>query len=392
MCAANPLELICILLWGWLSADLFVFASYVPLREYAGPNFFDAWEYYNFIDNTTWGNVTYVDRGTAMSNRLTYINDAGNAVIKVDNSTFIQPAPLVHRNSIRITSHDTYGIGSLIMIDIRHIPYGCSVWPSFWTLGTEREWPGGGEIDIIEGINMLTHNQMALHTTPRCFQDINPGQTGQTIQGDCSTPQGCLVAENRPNSWGASFAQAGGGVWALQIEVAGIFVWYWSRPDVPENIITTNSTSIMDTTIWGLPSASYPASACNISEFFTPQQLVLLISLCGTWAGVPNIYASTCHTPTMSCVADNIIGPGSPTYDNAFWEISWIRTYLNNSVPPPTTSNTLIPTSSLPMTNTVGLTSVAEPTRAESSAQPSAFSMTRLLFIPLLALLGIRNL
>lgn len=69
---------------------------------------------------------------------------------------------------------------------------------------------------------MMNHNQVALHTTPGCFQDRNPGQTGQSFESDCSTPQGCLVAENKPNSWGSEFVQAGGGVWALQIDVAGI--------------------------------------------------------------------------------------------------------------------------------------------------------------------------
>jgi len=144
------------------------------------------------------------------------------------------------------------------MIDVRHIPYGCSVrhspnlskvkvinsiwqvWPSFWTLGTDKEWPGGGEIDVIEGINMMDHNQIALHTTPGCFQAQNSGQTGQTIEGDCSTPQGCLVAENKPNSWGPGFAQAGGGVWALQIDVAGIFVWYWSVRIFSKSFTTSN--------------------------------------------------------------------------------------------------------------------------------------------------------
>src|ERR1700710_2923224 len=33
--------------------------------------------------------------------------------------------------------------------------------------------------------------------------------------------------------------------------------------------------------------------------------------------------------------ADNIIGPGSPTYDNAYFEINYIRTYIGNTLIPP---------------------------------------------------------
>ena len=30
-------------------------ALYYPLREYSGSTFFDKWDYYGFVDNTTWG-------------------------------------------------------------------------------------------------------------------------------------------------------------------------------------------------------------------------------------------------------------------------------------------------------------------------------------------------
>jgi hypothetical protein len=46
------------------------------------------------------GNVTYVDQTTAVSDQLTYVNGAGNAVVKVDNTTTIQPGPMVFRNSV----------------------------------------------------------------------------------------------------------------------------------------------------------------------------------------------------------------------------------------------------------------------------------------------------
>lgn len=148
--------------------------------------------------------------------------------MKVDNTTTIAPAPLVSRNSIRITSQDTYGAGNIIIIDVRHIPYGCSVWPSFWTLGTGL-WPNGGEIDIIEAINLMSNNQYALHTVGGCLLDKSGAvQTGIVYGTNCSTGSGCVVAETKPNSYGAGFAQAGGGVWATQLDVSGVYMWFWS--------------------------------------------------------------------------------------------------------------------------------------------------------------------
>ena len=95
---------------------------YNPVREYSGSSFFDRWTYYGNVDNTTWGNyfffsfflccsgfvgnnrrlgnVTYVDQATATSSQLTFVNGAGNAIIKVDNTTTILPSPLVNRNSV----------------------------------------------------------------------------------------------------------------------------------------------------------------------------------------------------------------------------------------------------------------------------------------------------
>ena len=102
------------------------------------------------------------------------------------------------------------------------------VWPSFWTLGPETTWPGSGEIDIIEAINDMENNQVALHTDVGCYQANVTTQSGTTFEIDCSTAQGCDVGENKPNSYGESFAEAGGGVFALQLDAAGINLWFFS--------------------------------------------------------------------------------------------------------------------------------------------------------------------
>ncbi len=54
------------------------------------------------------------------------------------------------RNSVRISSYAAFD-ESLIVIDLQHMPEGCSTWPAFWTLSQRGPWPHGGEIDIIEG-------------------------------------------------------------------------------------------------------------------------------------------------------------------------------------------------------------------------------------------------
>ncbi|EEB93137.1 hypothetical protein MPER_08251, partial [Moniliophthora perniciosa FA553] len=206
-----------------------VLGLYEPIREYSGQDFFSEWDFTSGVDSTTSGNVQYLDQSAATQQRLAFVDSSsGHAIVRVDNTTKLEDGPSVHRNSVKIISKDAYPIGSLIIIDAVHIPYGCSVWPAFWTLGTELGWPHAGEIDIIEGINGMTSNSMVMHTDPGCTQSANVSQSGKTLDTDCGTAVGCKVEDTKPNSYGPGFAQAGGGVFATQIDVSGVFIWFWS--------------------------------------------------------------------------------------------------------------------------------------------------------------------
>jgi len=323
------------------------------------------------------GDVWWLDQQDATSQSLAYINAAGNAIVRVDNFTDV---PLnTKRNSVRITTQDSFSFGSLWMIDLVHIPFGCSVWPAFWAKG--QLWPNDGEIDIIEAVNLMPSNQMALHTVQGCFHTTPPNQLGASGGGtnglngngqnasDCSTGSGCVVAETKKASFGSAFAENGGGVWATQFDVSGIFMWYWPRDQLPPSVQNASPTSSMDLSDWGAPSAAYPTDSCNMTEFFTDQQLILDITLCGVWAGVPSIYNQTCMNQgtTGMCYTDSVVGPGSPKFDDAYFEIQYVRVYTQTAIVSP--SATPSPTQDADSSTT---TSKSSPSSGSTSAGANA--------------------
>ncbi|KAG5349932.1 hypothetical protein C0989_001216, partial [Termitomyces sp. Mn162] len=315
---------------------LVLFAGYDLVKDYSGQPFFDEWDFYGAYDNLTLGDVVWLDVDQAYGQGLVYVNTVGNAILKVDNEHSVAFGQ--KRASVRISTKASYAVGSLWITDMVHIPYGCSVWPAFWTTGPT--WPNDGEIDIVEGINLMNNNVMALHTLPGCMHSTPLNQMGISGELDCSTPTGCIVTETKPNSYREGFAAAGGGVFATQFDVAGISIWFWSRPNIPLSITTAaTSKSSIDMSDWGPPSASFPATTCNITQFFSPQKLVLDITLCGNWAGGPVAYSQTCPDsgPTGTCYNDNVVGPGD-RFDNAYFEIQYVHAYTTGGVAPTPTA------------------------------------------------------
>jgi len=69
---------------------------------------------------------------------------------KVGGDTDESDAGIIFYHSVRIMSTKTFHHG-LVIADFDLMPVGCSVWPSFWSVGPR--WPNGGEIDIVEGVN-----------------------------------------------------------------------------------------------------------------------------------------------------------------------------------------------------------------------------------------------
>lgn len=296
-------------------------AQYTMVKEYIGQNFFDDWAFYNHFDNLTNGDTFFVGSQQAAQDKLAFVNGAGNAIMKVDNTSKVDFND--KRNSIRISSKDRYTVNSLWIADILHLPYGCSVWPAWWS--SAPNWPDGGEIDTLEGVNQVTMGHMALHTAPGCIQSNSSVQTSKLVNTtDCSTlvnnNEGCTVTTPGA-SYGEPFAAAGGGVFVTEFASKGISIWFFPRSAVPRSLLGNQSS--IDTSTLGTPTGNWPADGCNVNQFFEPQELVFEIALCGDFAGNSAIFQQTC---TGLCYDDWVLGPAS-NFDTAYFEVQYVRVY-----------------------------------------------------------------
>lgn len=68
---------------------------------------------------------------TADNTSLLYVNDNNRVIIKVDNESDV--VYLQKRYAPKLLSQKTWDIGTVWVMDAVHMPYGCSVWPAFWT-------------------------------------------------------------------------------------------------------------------------------------------------------------------------------------------------------------------------------------------------------------------
>ncbi|GFZ44644.1 hypothetical protein JCM24511_02368 [Saitozyma sp. JCM 24511] len=198
-----------------------------------------AWDLQVEYSGTTFFNG-YVDADTAFSTGLTFWTSSGVPGIQADHwSSLPVRTP---RNSVRLQSKDLFA-GGLIVIDLALMPWGCGVWPAFWTLGYDKTWP-----DAVSG-------------------------------------SGCSISSNSATSYGEPFNSAGGGVFACLWDTDGIRIWNWNRAGIPSDI----SSEAPDPTTWGTPAAAFDASTCDPGHYFGAAELILNIDLCGDWAG--NNYA-----------------------------------------------------------------------------------------------------
>lgn len=99
-------------------------------RTYSGSSFFDNFDFFSWPDPTH-GSVTYLTREAAVAKKLVAASSTTrSAMMQIDRTSRL--AVGAPRDSVRIESKEVYQPGSLIILDLKHAPYGPSVWPAFW--------------------------------------------------------------------------------------------------------------------------------------------------------------------------------------------------------------------------------------------------------------------
>lgn len=231
--------------------------------------------------------------------------------MKVDNTNWL--AEGANRDSVRITSNQAFTKGQLLILDAKHMPYGCGTWPAFWTVG--QNWPMGGEIDIVEGVNNGNKNQMTLHTAPGCSIS-GGGFAGNVLQQSCNAFEnyntGCGIQDTSTKSYGKGFNKAGGGVYATLWNDDGISIWFFSRENgIPADI----DAKAPNPAGWGKPRAHFANDGCDTDDYFGSQTIVFDTTLCGDWAGAT--YQSGGCPGTCS---QRVMNPAN--FNDAYWEIN----------------------------------------------------------------------
>jgi hypothetical protein len=136
-------------------------------------------------------------------------------------------------------------------------------------------------------------NQYTFHTgvNQKCsiprkapIVDGGPAFTGTVMNTNCRSSQssntGCAFLDTSKSSFGQGFANAGGGVFALLRNSDGFKIWHFERRSIPQDVHSGNP----DPDSWPTPNAFLSADNCAVDSFFSPQRLILDITLCGGWA------------------------------------------------------------------------------------------------------------
>lgn len=232
------------------------------------------------------------------------------------------------------------------------------------------EWPNGGEIDIIEGVNDQVGNKATLHTGPGCSIDKSGDYSGTLKYTTCASGgdnnNGCQIAEDSDISYGTNFNNNGGGTYATEWTADYISVWFWPRGSCPEDVLGDSPSP----SSWGTPFAKFQGD-CNFGTSFKDQSLIFDTTFCGDWAG--NAWAnSTCASKADTC--EVYVQDTPAAFTEAYWAINALKVYSANGESSPPISTYIETFTSIQYVTQPESSYVAQPTI--QTAYPSTLAIS----------------
>jgi hypothetical protein len=332
-------------------ADASPVGKYALTDDLSYASFFPAFNFFSGPDPTQ-GFARYQSLSGALSQNLVgYLADARSVLLGVDYTTKDPKG----RASVRLESKKTWNHG-LLVADIAHMPHSeCGVWPAFWLLG-EQEWPVGGEIDILEGVNDYDSNSVTLHTSKGCKIDnaTSPASgsmdnmaaafSGHLATSDCDvaaadqdknagcsihSPEyltGAHVGSNAQQanlaSYGSPFNAGGGGIYAMEWQPSHISVWFFPSTSPMYTALSSNSTS-PDPTSFGTPLAHFSGAGCDFAARFKDMRVIFDTTFCGQWAGKE--WDRSCAKKTGVATCEAYVRDHPEKFEEAYWEVRGLK-------------------------------------------------------------------
>jgi nicotinate-nucleotide pyrophosphorylase (carboxylating) len=340
--------------------------QYTLTDDFTYKNFFSAFDFFDGPDPTK-GFVKYQNQELAIKQGLVgFLDDTQSVFIGVDYKT----KDSVGRASVRLESRKSWNRG-LLITDIIHMPSSqCGAWPAFWLLSSSAEWPKGGEVDILEGVNDYESNSVTLHTTTGCIidnststegesgavgdiapftglmstDDCNVAALGQEKNVGCSihAPKTMTGIQTRGGSgdtdnsgialfpsYGTQFNKAQGGVYAMEWTATGISVWFFPRDSPGFTERFSFNVTVPDPASWGIPIAHFGGSGCDFSERFQDLKIIFNTAFCGEWAGAK--WDESCAKKTDVATCNEYVRENPEVFKEAYWKIAGLKWFQKDA-------------------------------------------------------------
>ncbi|THV01840.1 hypothetical protein K435DRAFT_793049 [Dendrothele bispora CBS 962.96] len=255
------------------------------------------------------GTLNYVNKSFASDNGIAYVQD-GKVLMKGDVTTWLADGEL--RNSIRISSISQCNT-RLFMLDINHAPWGCAIWPAWWTV-VGGQWPF-----FIDGPAKSISSKESTTTSITKLSGIQVPSNGQNNtnlrRNDPSPAQVAAYKKWSRASYREDFNLQGGSVFVMRWDKNGIAVFilsFWRIrildlfTSPPISLFTSSHVNrvpfcvavpadiVCDTpspSQWGSPLAALEPGGCDLIRNFVNHSIVFDLTFCGNCAG--NSYATS---------------------------------------------------------------------------------------------------